>query len=105
METTCRRGVIKREEVLDILAARRSELQEMGVASLALCGSVARDEATDTSDVDLLVEFDRPVGLFHFARVRRRLSEILGSPVDLATRKALREEMREEILRDAIYAT
>jgi predicted nucleotidyltransferase len=101
----CRRRAIKRKEVLDVLATHRSELQEMGIASLALCGSVARDEATDTSDVDLLVEFDRPVGLFHFARVRRRLSDILGSPVDLVTRKGLREEMREEILREAIYAT
>jgi len=43
------------------------------VRSLELFGSVARGEAGPNSDVDLLVEFDRPVGLFHFFRVQRRL--------------------------------
>ena len=56
---------MKRDEVLKILADHRDELrQQFGVKSLALFGSVARDEATETSDVDLLVEFERPVGLF-----------------------------------------
>ncbi len=77
----------------------------MGIESLALFGSVARDEAADTSDVDLLVEFNRQVGLFHFARVRRSLSELLRCPVDLVTPAALREEMRGEILQEAVHAT
>jgi predicted nucleotidyltransferase len=60
-------------------------------------GSVTRGEAEETSDVDVLVEFDgsRLVGLFAFARMRRFLTEILGRPVDLATPDALREGMRE----------
>ena len=96
---------MKRQDVLDKLATHNVELKEMGIESLALFGSVARDEATDASDVDLLVEFNRSVGLFHFARVRRRLSELLGCSVDLATPGALREEMRDEILQEAVYAT
>jgi len=96
---------MKRQEVLNTLAAHRVKLQEMGIGSLSLFGSVSRDEAVDTSNVDLLVEFNRPVGLFHFARVQRTLSELLGCPVDLVTRAALRDEMRDEILQEAVHAT
>ncbi len=95
---------MQRQEVLHRLATHRAELTVLGVRSLALFGSVARDQASPDSDVDLLVTFDRPVGLFHFARVRRRLAEILGSPVDLVTEDALRDEMRDEVLRQLVRA-
>jgi predicted nucleotidyltransferase len=56
--------LMKRDEVIRVLREHRGELREQfGVKSLALFGSVARDEATGTSDVDLLVEFERPIGL------------------------------------------
>jgi predicted nucleotidyltransferase len=76
------------------------------VARLAVFGSVARNEATAASDVDILVEFrpDARIGLFEFARLRRDLSEILGCEVDLVTPEALHPSMRESILREAIYA-
>lgn len=92
------------KEILDAIAANREELTALGIGSLAVFGSVARGEATDSSDIDLLVEFSRPVGLFHFAHVRRRLSELLGAPVDLVTVKALREEMRDQVMKEAIRA-
>lgn len=95
---------MRRQKALDILAAHRVELQKMGVASLALFGSVARDEATNFSDVDLLVSFDRPVGLFHFTRVRRYLSDLLDCSVDLVTPAALRVEMRDAVMEEAIDA-
>lgn len=91
-------------ELLDTIAANREELQELGIGSLSVFGSVARGEATESSDIDLLVEFSRPVGLFHFAHVRRRLSELLGAEVDLVTVNALREEMRERVMKEAIRA-
>ena len=94
-----------RQEVLDKLEANRSELRQMGVKSLSLFGSLARDEAVDDSDVDLLVEFDRPIGLFQFIRVQQHLQEILGvNRVDLVMLDALHEELRDDILRDAIRA-
>lgn len=95
---------MKRQDIMALLKDHREEIHEMGVSSLRLFGSSARDEATETSDIDLLVEFSRPVGLFYFAGLRRRLSTILGHPVDLVTKNALREEMREEILMEAIDA-
>ena len=97
---------MKRDDVLSILSANRDRLREFSVKSIAVFGSVARDEALQTSDVDLLVEFEtgRPVGLFLFIRLKQFLEELLGCPVDLATPEALREPMRKRILEEAIHA-
>lgn len=93
-----------RDEALGILAAKRSTLASFGVKALSIFGSVARDEAAPESDIDLLVEFDRPVGLFAFVRLRRYLEEILGRRVDLATADALHERLRDRILAEAVRA-
>ncbi len=95
---------MKRDEVLAIVAAHREQLQTMGVKSLNLFGSVARDEAGPDSDVDFLVEFDRPVGLFEFNQVQLYLEDILGHPVDIGRPQALREHLREPVLKEAIRA-
>lgn len=95
---------MKREEVLAIVAQHQEDLKAMGVKSLALFGSVARDEATADSDVDFLVEFDRPIGLFDFSRVRLYLEDILGCSVDMGTAKYLREELRDRVLGEKINA-
>ena len=100
-----RSHTVTRQEALDKLESNRGELRQMGVKSLSLFGSLARDEATDHSDVDLLVEFDRPIGLFQFIRVQQYLQEVLGvDRVDLVMLDALHEELRDDILRDAIRA-
>jgi len=96
--------MIKRDEVIAIIAAHREQLQEMGVKSLELFGSVARDEARPDSDVDFLVEFNRPVGLFEFIAVRLYLEDILGCSVDMGTQKALKEHLREPVRKDIIRA-
>lgn len=67
-------------------------------------GSVARDEAQLESDVDLLVEFDRPVGLFTFVRLKRYLEEILASSVDLGTPDSLKPYLQESVFREAVRA-
>jgi predicted nucleotidyltransferase len=80
-------------------------LGDMGVLSLALFGSAGRDELGPDSDVDVLVEFSRPVGLFAFVRVKRSLEAILGREVDLVTPDALRESMKPAILEEAVRVT
>ena len=97
---------MKRGEALRILAENRMRLKEYSVRSLFIFGSVARDEAAEASDVDCLVEFEpgKPVGLFLFIRLKQFLEEILICPVDLATPEALRQSMREQILKEAIRA-
>ncbi|NJL89074.1 MAG: nucleotidyltransferase family protein [Coleofasciculaceae cyanobacterium SM2_1_6] len=93
-----------RQEVLKILVNHQNNLHNFGVSSLILFGSVARDEATIDSDVDLLVEFDRPVGLFTFVRLKKYLEEILESSVDLGTIDSLKPYLQESVFREAIRA-
>ena len=97
---------MKRDQALKVLAANRERLKDFLVKSLAIFGSVARDEAAEVSDIDVLVEFEegKSVGLFEFIRLMHFLEEILGCKVDLATSDALRKEMREQILKEAIHA-
>ena len=92
------------DSVLKTLAARRTELESHGVRSLLLFGSTARNQATSDSDVDLIVEFDRPVGFFALTRLQVDLEHWLGRPVDLLTADALRPELRERVLREALRA-
>ena len=95
-----------REEVQRRLAGEKAELAALGVRALDLFGSVARGETGPHSDVDLLVDFDRPVGLFHFHffRVQRHLQEILGCRVDLVMRDAVKPQLRDRIFSEAVRA-
>lgn len=68
---------------------------------LDLFGSRARSDDTPTSDVDLIIAFDRPVGLVRFLETKAVLEEILEARVDLVTEQALHPEMRNEILSEA----
>lgn len=95
---------LSRQEVLDRLNAHRDRLDEFAVKALFLFGSVARDEATSDSDVDFLVEFDRPVGLFTLLGLKAYLEELLGCSVDVGTPGSLRPHLRETVLREAIRA-
>jgi uncharacterized protein len=96
---------VTREEVQSRLSEQRAELTKLGVRSLDIFGSVARGESAPGSDVDLLIDFDRPVGLFHFFRVQQRLEQILGCSVDLVMLEAVKPQLRERIFREAVRAT
>ena len=97
---------MKQDLVLQILKQKNTELtKQFGVKSLLLFGSVARDEATTASDVDLLVEFSRPVGYFGLFALQDYLENILGCPVDLGTFDSLKPYMRERVMRDLIHVT
>lgn len=92
-----------RDTILRILRGLRADFaREFGVSSILLFGSFARDEAGPESDVDLLVEFDRPVGLLALATLRRTLSERLGRPVDVGTVGSLRPRARAAALAEAV---
>ena len=95
---------MKSTQVLAIIAAHQDSLRQLGVKSLELFGSTARNEATVESDADFLVEFSQEIGLFELFQVQHYLEEILGCPVDLGTKDSLREHLREPVLRDVIRA-
>ncbi len=93
-----------KDEVIALLKAHEAELRELRVAALYIFGSVARGEAGPDSDVDLLVDFSRPIGLFHFLEVKERLEDMLGCDVDLVTRGGLRPEHADQVLDEALRA-
>lgn len=97
---------MNRQQALQTLSENRNQLKRFLVKDLYLFGSVARDEAIDDSDVDILVEFqpNAKIGLFQFARLQRFLSELLECNVDLATPDALHKHLKEDILKEAIHA-
>ena len=95
---------LRRDDILKALHDGRPMLDAFGVARVSLFGSFARDEGRVDSDVDLLVEFNRPIGLFEFARLQRELGELLGHPVDLVTPAALKPQLRARILHEAVVA-
>jgi predicted nucleotidyltransferase len=77
------------------------------VAMLGIFGSIARGEATETSDVDLLVEFSENKSLLALVALERQLANVLGRKVDLLTEAALSPYLRERIMGElqVIYAT
>ena len=93
-----------RGEVIDILRAHRDSLAErFGVAELALFGSFARDQATEASDIDILVAFDGPATSKSYFGVQFYLEDLLGRRVDLVTTKALRPRFRPYVEREAVH--
>ena len=94
---------MNKTEVISCLKDNKIELEEQfNVASLSLFGSVARDEVGTDSDVDLLVEFSNPIGLFQFIGLQQRLEELLGCKVDLGTTRSLKLHLKKEVLQEAI---
>jgi predicted nucleotidyltransferase len=93
-----------REKIVDLLRERQDEIRErFSVKSLALFGSSARGDAHGGSDIDLLVEFDRPVGFFKFCELEDFLSDVLGgAEVDLVLRRAVIEDLKDVIYGGAV---
>jgi len=96
---------MKREQVLEILQKYQAELETRGVKSLVLFGSVARDEAKPESDVAVLVEFSRPVGLFGLIELQNCLENLLGCKVDLGTPDSLKVRIRQNVMENCYYVT
>jgi predicted nucleotidyltransferase len=95
-------------DIAEILGGKQEQVRQAArrhcVASLFVFGSMARGEARPDSDVDILVEFARPTGLFAFVRLKRDLEAVLGRPVDLVTREALKPQLLEAVLKESLRA-
>ena len=94
---------MNKNEVLRLLRTHKPTLAErFRVTELALFGSFARDEATDRSDVDILVRFDGPATSRSYFGLQFYIEDLLGRRVDLVTDKALRRELRPYVEREAL---
>jgi predicted nucleotidyltransferase len=95
---------MKSEQVKAKLLPYVPELNEAGIVHLDVHGSVARGEATSSSDVDLIADFDRArrLTLFDLAGLESRLSDILEAPVDLSDRRMLKDDVRVRAQREGV---
>jgi predicted nucleotidyltransferase len=95
---------MRRDAALAILQAHATELKRLGVLSVSLFGSAARDEAGEDSDIDLAVRLtEGPRGSPHLKRMehlREVLSDMLGRPVDVVEEPTSRPRIQAEIERD-----
>jgi uncharacterized protein len=97
---------MRRQQVLTKLAGTQDIKRRFSVKNFYLFGSIAREEDSESSDVDLLVEYepDARVGMFQFVKLQRELSTLLNCKVDLVTHEALHKELKDGILKEAVLA-
>ena len=92
-----------RKEIEEILKKHKPVLKgKYRVKEIGIFGSYVRGEASEKSDVDILVAFDGTIG-WEFIDLKDFLEEILGQEVDLVTANALKPQLRDEILKEVVY--
>ena len=96
---------MKSKQVISLIKKHRPDLEKFGVKSLALFGSVAREEAGPESDVDILVEFEGRATFDRFMDTKYYLEEILGCRVDLVVPSAIKPRMKPTIMQELVYVT
>jgi predicted nucleotidyltransferase len=85
----------KREDILRIASKR-------GAYNVRVFGSVARGEADQKSDIDLLVDLEPGRSIFDLGGLLMDLQDLLGHKVDIVTERGLRERIRERVLKEAV---
>ena len=91
------------EKIKKILKEYKKELEEKyNVKSIAIFGSYVRGTQTKESDIDILVEFKKPITLIQFIKLENYLSELLGLKVDLVMKKSLKPYIKKQVLKEAV---
>lgn len=91
-----------RDDVVKILKSKRAVYKKYGVKSLALFGSAARDRLRKRSDVDILVQFNKPTWA-NYIGLKFYLEDLLGREVDLVTPNGLKPAIRPSVEKDLLY--
>jgi len=92
------------QDIKRVLKSHKEELRsKYGVKELGIFGSYVKEEQKETSDVDILVEFEEPLGLLEFVGLKNHLSDLLGVNVDLVMRKALKPTIGKRVLGEVVY--
>jgi predicted nucleotidyltransferase len=97
---------MNKDEVIEKLRAHEPELKAAGIVRLAVFGSVARGDNSPESDIDLLADFDKTkrYTLLTMGRLENRLADLLGTKVDLSSPEWLKESVKHQVLREAVFA-
>ena len=94
---------MNKKEILDYLKSNKQILKDnFHLVKIGLFGSFARGDATNTSDIDIIVKFNKPIG-WDFILLKEYLEDILNREVDLVTEEAIKFQMKKGILQEVIY--
>jgi len=94
----------KVNDIKKILQNHKATLKnDYGVIEIGLFGSYTKGSQKKTSDVDILVEFEKTIDLFTFVHLKNHLADLLGVNFDLVTKKALKPKIGERILNETVY--
>ena len=95
---------MEREDILKFIAAEKAKFeQEFGLKRIGLFGSYARGDVREESDIDIVVEIEKP-DLFHLIGIKQAIEEVLGTKVDIVRlRDTMNQALRTRIERDVIY--
>lgn len=88
--------------IQNFLNLQKDQLRDFKVAELYIFGSVAKNTNHESSDLDVLVTFAEPIGMFHFSKFKFFLEDNLKIKVDLATKNSLHPYLKEQIINEAI---
>ena len=97
-------SILDRDDIVTILREQMIR-SRFGIKSLLLFGSVARNEATQESDLDFVVNFDGTITFDRYMDLKIFLEDLFGKKIDLAIEDTLKPQIREKILEDAIDVT
>lgn len=81
-----------------IILANKQIKQKYGISKMGIFGSFAQNKATENSDIDFLVYFNKNIGMFEFSRLKLELHDILKREIDLVTEPALKPLIKNQIL-------
>jgi len=91
------------DEIKEVIEKHKEKLrEEYGVKEIGIFGSIVRGEAKEDSDVDILVEFEKPIGFFKFLELEEYLTNLIGRKVDLVSKKALKPHIGKYILKEVV---
>src|SRR3990167_1052777 len=91
-------------EIKKIIQKHKEDLEEKyAVKEIGIFGSCARGEQDETSDIDILIELEKPVGIVKFLKLEKHLSLLLEAKVDIVTKKALKPYIGRQILQEVDY--
>jgi len=97
--------VVSLEDVFQKIEENREEIEELGVEELGVFGSVARNQASEGSDIDLLVKFKKEEKTYrNWMALHQLLEQIFETKIDLATEKSLKPAIKERVEKEITYA-
>jgi Predicted nucleotidyltransferases len=94
----------KKAEIVALLQSMMDDLHtQYHVRKIGIFGSYSKEKQTDMSDIDIVVEFDQPIGMMAFVHLGNLISDRLGLEVDLVTPEGLHPLIREQVLKEVVY--